>query len=175
MMRVFAIAAVVFLAGCAHSPGDYLDDGSVVTLNRAVTVPRNQVAASIRGGFIGSQFDYEGQCRLELYTISREKRVIEPDEFTVEKTNWAREYFGLFHPLNSYAQIRVGEGPNLYWYITYIYLRSSEQPDVYRLRCRHLQQNEYDPKYLTIEQLQTIVGDVMTLGRDTLTTQGSQQ
>ena len=81
----------------------------------------------------------------------------------MERTNWRREYFGEFHPLNTYASVRTGEGPNLFWYITFIYLGSEKQPDIFRLRCRHLQQSDNWPRYLTVGQIQTIVGDVMTL------------
>lgn len=176
-MRLITIVSVLFITACSglgRSPDASLPDGSIITLNQPVTVPRNQVAASVRGGFIGTQQDFEGSCRLELWTLSSEPRVIEPDEFVVERTNWRREYFGGFHPMNSYASVRIGEGPNLFWYITFINLSSEKQPDIFRLRCRHLQQSENFPNYLTVQQIQTIVGDVMTLNpavtADTTTT-----
>jgi hypothetical protein len=132
-------------------------------LNQPLTIRRNTVAASVRGGSIGTQQDFEGHCRLEVWSISRDDRYIEPDDFTVERMNWESEYFGGFHPLNSYAGIINSKGPNLFWYTTYVYLRSERQPDVYRLRCRHLQASDVDPRYLTVAQMQSVLGSVMTL------------
>ena len=163
------IPIVIFLSSCATSeylgrnPEDYLANGSTITLNQPIRVPRNAVAAGIRGGSIGTLHEFEGHCRIELWSISSEERFIEPDEFTVVRTNWQWEYFGGFHPLNSYAGILTSEGPNLFWYTTYIYLESPQQPDVYRLRCRHLQESDVDPRYLTVAQMQAVMGEVMTL------------
>ena len=168
-MRLLVLASAILLTSCAgsgpfgRSADDYVADGSLITLNEPITIRRNAVAAPLRGGAIGTPQEFEGHCRLELWTISSKERLVEPDTFTVQRTNWRREYFGGFHPLNTYAGILTSEGPNLFWYETYVYLNSDRQPDVFRLRCRHLQQGERDPRYLTVAQMQTILGGVMTL------------
>ena len=180
-MRLLVVAAVLLLTSCANSsypgrnPNDYVANDTIITLNEPVTVGRNSVSAGLRGGYIGTQQEYEGHCRLELWTISREQRVIEPDDFTVERSNWEWEYFGGFDPLNTYAGILTRGGPNLFWYTTYVYLRSERQPDVYRLRCRHLQQSDRDPRYMTVAQMQTVLGNVMTLNGQPMAATASGQ
>ena len=174
-MRLSLMAVLVFLTSCSsqylgRSSEDYVTDGSVITLNQPLRVRRNAVGVGVRGGRIGTLHEFEGHCRLELWSISPEERFIEPDEFTVVRTNWEWEYYGGFHPLNSYAGVITSEGPSLKWYTTYIYLESPRQPDIYRLRCRHLQESDVHPTYLTIAQMQAVMGEVMTVDANSVDT-----
>lgn len=166
--RLVAFALLGLISACASNspfrmnPDSYLEPGSTITLNEPVVVPRNSVAAPIRGGHIGDRYTFEGQCRLEILTLTSEPLVIEPDTFEVERTNWEWEYFGGLHPKAMYAAIITPEGPSLFWYTTYFFLKSDLQPDVYRLRCRHLQESDINPRYLTLNQMQQVLGDIMT-------------
>ena len=170
-MRLFAIAAVVLLVGCAGanpfkmSPDTYVPDGTVITLNQPLTIPGNSISAPVRGGRIETRFNYEAHCRIEVRTLGRKPQVIEPDRFEVVRTSWDWEYYGGIDPRNMYAALITSEGPSLQWYTTYVYLHSGRQPDVYRLRCRHIQESDINPRYLTMAQIQTVLGDVMTVGQ----------
>lgn len=168
LVTVCLLATLVACAGSnpfAMPPDSYVANGTSIRLNAPVTVPRNSVAVPIRGGHIGSRYRYDGTCRLELKTLGKEPRVVEPDEFTVERTTWATEYFGGLDPRNMYAASMITDGPSLLTYKTYIYLQSARQPDVFRLQCQHLQQSDGRPRYLTMAEIQVLLGDVMTVGR----------
>jgi hypothetical protein len=169
-MRSFLVAFLLMtLAACAgsgyfgRSPDTLVTADTVVALNQSLTIPRNAVAAPIRGGHIGTRYAYDGYCRLELRTLANEPRVVEADEFKVLRTTWEREYFGSLDPRNMYATLTISEGSFRWWYTTYIYLQSDRQPDIFRLQCRHLQQSDQFPRYLRVDQIQTLLGEVMTI------------
>lgn len=173
MKKPLALVAVPILLGtlvaCGGSsvfrmdPANYVPDGSIITLNEPVPIPRNAVAAAIRGGYIADRYTHEAHCRLEVRTLSAEPRLIEPDAFEVVRTSWEWEYFGGLDPRVMYAAIITPEGPSLFWYTTYVFLKSDLQPDIYRLRCRHLQESDINPRYLTVAQIQQVMGTVMTI------------
>ncbi len=171
LVFVAIVALATLLSSCAQSgyfgmsKDLYLADGSTILLNQPVSVPRNAVAAPIRGGSIASRFRYEGHCRLELRTLSSEARIIEPDEFRLLRTNWRTDYYGALPARSVRASLFDLHGSSRYSYTTYMYLQSQAQPDVYRLRCQHLQLLDDHPRFLTVDQIQTIVGEIMTITR----------
>lgn len=169
LLRVFIAPVLLTASSCGGlgvfgmSPDTYVPNGATITLNESVPIPRNSVAAAIRGGYLADRYTHEAHCRLEVRTLASEPRLLEPDSFEVVRTSWEWEYFGGLDPRVMYAALITPEGPSLFWYTTYIFLSSQSQPDVYRLRCRHLQESDVHPRYLTVAQIQQVLGSVMTI------------
>jgi hypothetical protein len=162
-------ALMMVLAGCAAPPLLQESDpgfprGSLLYLNVPVTVPANAVGAPLRGGNIGNRYRYQASCRLEVRTLRREPRVIEPDSFEVLGVSRDRDPLtGPAFPTMGSGFDLFGEGPGLIYFNTYIYLRSELQPDVFRVKCSQLKESDVDPWYLSPEEIRTVLGDIMTV------------
>ena len=74
-IRLAVLGILVSITACGGNtpfrmnPDSYLERGSTITLNQPVVVPRNTVAAPIRGGHIGDRYTHEAHCRLEVKTL----------------------------------------------------------------------------------------------------------
>lgn len=167
--RAVAPALLVLAMGCTVPPLNKTDArfpaGSTVVLNSPVEVPAGQAGVYLRGYSEETRYQYQTTCRLEVRTLSQGSTVIEPDRFTVLGTSYDREaltgpaYPGPLDGFNS-----IGDGGGLVYANTYIYLQSAQQPDVLRLKCRQLQDN-YRVSQLSSQQIQTALGDSMTIVR----------
>lgn len=176
ILRSAAALALVCLAGCATSLPYYEDDpdfpqGSALYLNEALTVPANSVGAPIRGGRMGSRFQYEPNCRLEVRTLRADFYVVEPDIFEVLGVGRDRDpltgplypTYGGGYSLFGGTHSLFGEESSRVYFNTYIYLQSNLQPDVFRVKCTQLRQAEVGPWYLTGPEIRAVFGDVMTV------------
>jgi len=167
--RATLAAMMLMLVGCVVPPLNKTDsnfpEGSAVVLNSPVEVPSGQAGAYLTGHSNESRYQYQTTCRLEVRTLSKGSTVIEPDRFTVMGTSYHREaltgpaYPGPLGGFNS-----IGDGGGLVYANTYIYLQSEKQPDVLRLKCKQLQDNDR-ARYLSGQQIQTALGDTMTIAR----------
>ena len=162
-------AIVVTVAGCVVPPLTKSDpdfpEGSTLVLHQPQSVPTGEAGAYLSRGVGETRYQYQITCRLEVRTLSKGQTVIQPDRFTVLGTSYARDsltgpaYPG---PLDSFNS--VGDGGGLVYMETLIYLHSQLQPDVLRLKCRQLQDNEF-ARYLSGEQIRAALGDTMTFER----------
>jgi hypothetical protein len=60
------------------------------------------------------------------------------------------------------ASLILGDGPYLLYYATYIYLRSARQPDIFRIKCGHLQDSAMNPRHLTVAEIRVTLEPVMS-------------
>jgi hypothetical protein len=166
----------MLLIGCATSLPYYEHDpefpqGSTLYLNEALTVTANSAGAPIRGGSIGSRYQYEANCRLEVRTLRADPYMIEPDIFEVLGVSRDRDpltgplypTYGSGYSIFGGAYSLFGEEPGLIYFNTYIYLKSDLQPDVLRVKCTQLRQSDVDPWYMTGPEIRAVLGDVMTV------------
>jgi hypothetical protein len=171
-MKWFWILVFMFLSACQTF--DYeryariyrIPDGTVITLNQDLSVAPNQVGTYIQGYQIGDQHRYNANCRLELRTLSDRQRVIAAGDFTVTGVKRESERFsgatspGV--PGVMVASLILGDGPYLLYYATYIYLRSARQPDIFRIKCGHLQDSAMNPRHLTVAEIRVTLEPVMS-------------
>jgi hypothetical protein len=166
----------VLPVSCVHESGKNesshffsVKQGSRLVLNRALTIPPNQVSVYVQNGEVKSQPDvdfYYPNCKFELYSISEQQRRVEPDTFRVHRVVDERNEVSLgqrtYAPLGGAVGLSMGDAPQVYNYTTVMYLESALQPDVFRITCQHWEDVFFD-KYLSIEQMRQAMGGVFTL------------
>jgi hypothetical protein len=176
-----AFSLLVALLGCA---GRYVGDenspfyappaGTTVTLNQTITIPGERTAVYLQGGEVRTFNDvgkYYPHCKFELRTRAPSAREVQPETFMVERVNreTAVSWSAIAGPQVAAAGIGIvfgagseGDGGSPETYATHLYLRSSRQPDVYRLTC---QQWGYPPQgeHVSINDMRRALGPIFTL------------
>lgn len=179
MIRLMTAASVllcVLAVSCVHESGKgesshffSVKQGSRLVLNRALTIPPDQVSVYVQDGEVKSQPEvdfYSPNCKFELYRISEQQRRVEPDTFNVHKVVDERIEVSIGHEtyaaLGDAIGISAADAPQVYNYTTVMYLDSVFQPAVFRITCQHWEDVFVD-KYLSIEQMRQAMGGVFTL------------
>ena len=153
----------------ALPPPYSLPSGSSLAINQDLTVPPNSVSAWIQFGKVANRRDIDldsPNCHFELYTIKPEAQTIYKDH-DVRITRFVNnnEYVSNGHIM--YASLRADAdadnegGPMAQIFRTEIYLKSSKQPDLYRLSCE-VWDDPFNGVYLTIDQIQQTLGGIAT-------------
>jgi hypothetical protein len=138
--------------------------GTPVDLHRDLTLPPGQAGVFIQGTRIGDRYRYDAGCRLEVRTLSETPRTVVADRFTVVRVT--REWERFTWRETGLRRVRLDyDGPALLRFSTALYLHSDRQPDVFRLVCSHLQDSARNPRYLTADEIRTVLAPVMTLHR----------
>jgi hypothetical protein len=164
----------VWLTGCTGSevrdeasPFYSVPADSMLTLNRALTIPANRVAVYMQNGNVLGYNDvdwYQPNCKFELYTMSEQSRTVSADSFRITRVVDEIESSSLQERVQ-YVSLVVGLGLDrsyVFNYATMMYLHSDVQPDVYRMTCQHWE-DVVDDRYLSIEQMRQAMGEVFTL------------
>lgn len=167
-MKISVVVLLLFLAACqvldreGATRADLIPMGTPVDLDRDLTIPPGQAGVFIRGTRIGDRYRYDANCRLEVRTLSEIPRTVVADRFTIERVVQQWERFTLRDTGLRRVDFDV-DGPALLLFTTVLYLRSDRQPDVFRLVCGHLQDSAQNPRYLTADEIRTVLAPVMTL------------
>jgi hypothetical protein len=139
--------------------------GSTFTLNREITIQPDRTSVYFQNGKPGAARDvdfYKPHCKFELFTISTEARLVNPDTFVVTRIVDQREDVSTSWPRYAGLGMARGDGPVHLTYSTTLYLESKIQPDVFRMNCKRWD----DPvigEYLTINEMRQALGDYFTL------------
>jgi hypothetical protein len=130
-----------------HQPLTIAPDKAGVYLQYGKTTEFNQIQR------------YSAHCRFEVYKLSTEHQLIQPDTFIIHKIS-QQQSAADFSP---YRKIGRYDGGVAYlYYATEFYLTSTTQPNVFRLTCGHwLLANE--GRYLSLMEIRSTLGDVITL------------
>jgi len=176
-MNIFVLSigllAAALLSACGNSPTLRDENsqffsvplGSTFTLNRELTIQPDQTSVYLQNGKIElvSNVDfYRPHCKFELFTISEQARVVEPDTFVVTRIVDQREDVATQWPLYAGLGMAVGDGPIHLTFSTTMYLESRIQPDVFRMNCKQWDwPNTGD--FLSINQMRQALGDYFTL------------
>ena len=146
MRTVLLTALALLLSACASTrqPAPVAASfstppGSYFTLHRSVEIPREDTTLYIQYGQPVKAHEVEEwapHCFFELYTRAEEPRIVEPDEFEIQRVKW--ESSPLWVGLPTQVAYGGGEdgGPTHLYYRTRYYLNSSKQPDVWRMNCQ---------------------------------------
>lgn len=182
MIRALAAGLALLLSACAgptpqgvSQASHQTSPGSYFTLQRALEIPRDDTTVYIQYGRLlqsNEVEEWEPHCFFELYTRAEEVRVVEPDEFEIQRVT--REASPLWVGAPVMMAFGGGEdgGPTHLYYRTRFYLNSPSQPDVWRMNCQVDRMEAHGPSFetwLTIAQVQETLTNIfsLTLHRET--------
>lgn len=172
-----AVILLVFLSGCesliesdVNSSFYKVPRGSKLILHHTVAIPANRLKIYIQNGNLGySANRYYPFCKFELRQTKKQPQFVTPDQFIITQTRRITDYFvGLnldsHHLLASVGFKSSNDGkPSPRIYGTQMDLRSTLQPQVFRLTCGHLQDPNLTARHLSINQIRKALGTVFTL------------
>ena len=144
--------------------------GSLLVLNRDVTIDGDQVAVYVQNGELMKEVEvdkYLPNCKFEVYKISEQPRTVSADTFKIIKVEDDIESSSLqknvhLAALGNRFALGVLDRSNVFNYATLMYLSSEQQKDVYRITCQHWE-DVRDDMHLSISQMRKAMGEVFTL------------
>jgi hypothetical protein len=173
MCKLLPVLLVITpLAACQHS--SIKDEnsvfysvpvGSTLVLNTKIHISPNQVSVLMQNGVIKKHADidfYSPNCKFELYSISEESRVVAPDHFLITRVVDDNEFTGVEAQYYASLSMMASDTPLVITYATEMYLESRNQPNVYRMTCKHWE-SVIDDNYLSISEMRKAMGDLLTL------------
>ena len=179
MRRLAAMLFIVFLTACQSaverdesSPFYLPPPGSKLILNREITIPADALKIYLQDGrLVYAANEYYPFCKFELRDLKETPQSVKPDEFEIYRTS---RQTGVFARIDQHRLIvsahmithagARGDGPpSPIVYGIRMELRSTRQPEVFRLSCGHLQDPNMEARYLSIEQIRAALGPIFTL------------
>lgn len=102
-------------------------------------------------------------CKFEINTMQAQFRSVSPDTFKIIRLYRDEEYVEKTQfKVASLDWQRFGHDATAVIYSTELYLQSERQPDVRVLTCSYWE-NLNDATHLTVNQIQTALGAILTL------------
>ncbi len=166
---------VLLLSGCGtgavHDPASRyyrIPVGTQIKLHQPLSVPGGRTRLFLqRGVVLGGGLDqYHPSCNFELYTLSEQVRVIEPDVFMVVRV---QRGFEEVVSLGGIKLATVGYYP-FDWFdapmvsrFYHFYLGSDRQPDVLRLTCHGAFDEMPRADLPTLAEIHEALGAVATI------------
>ncbi len=182
MKRLFFLTVLsLFLVSCAtNQPKEkkiYLSDikaGSTLRINSPLTVPANQVRASLQFSkqlrSPGEVDKWEPYCQMVVNTIDKIDKDIPAIDFRISRVVRDEEPFS--YQKNSKRTMITSASDDLSflsssaittWLIkTYLYLESDQYPDIYRLVCAQAW-DSYLSRRMYMDEFNGAVGTYLTL------------
>ncbi len=169
-MRIPAVILLTAsLVACATGDGYQYKTGPAplpgitsVTLNSAFDIRPDRASEYIQYGEIKPRnkvVEYYPHCIFELRTVSDQARTVMPETFTVTGIRRDR-YMAGFRRLQLAS---AGGGDyNMVMYTTTLSLQSTQQPDVFRLSCKQLEE-PYRGRHVDVEDMRKTLGGLFTL------------
>ena len=169
-MRIPAVILLAaLLVACSTGTGYQYKTGPVpvpditsVTLNKEFDIRPDRASEYIQYGEVKPRnkvVEYYPHCIFELRTISDQARTVRPEAFTV--TGIRRDHF-----MAGFRQLQLasagGGDYNMVMYTTTISLHSEQQPDVFRLSCKQLEE-PYRGRHVDEEDMRETLGELFTL------------
>lgn len=183
----FALVALVgatMIGACSMAPPAHMMDvqqGETFTLKQSISIPAEKARSYIQfGKLTGSGFNQREQhCRIEIKSLQPVKTEIQPGEFEIVRVQIGEEQIAQNQPLRSLpagTQLAfVGNAlaqddyqrPETMDYV-HLYLKSNQQPNVYRLTCAGALSNgdlfdaprSYRPQKQQINQILGEMGEI---------------
>jgi hypothetical protein len=174
MLRYLAIVLSVFLLnGCrtgafSESVHTIPTAGSVIKLNRQLTVPGGHTRVFLQRGRVvaKAKFDrYHPSCNFEVWKLSQEPTIIQPDSFLVTKAG---------RDINQVVSLDTLKVAALRWHrhdddhamimhTVHMLLQSAMQPNVYRLTCRGWLAAPVEAEKPTVTDMREALGGLATI------------
>ena len=99
---------------------------------------------------------YYPNCSIEIKTLSNSTQTILPDQFNIYRIAHEEEYSGLGIHFARLVSSDNGSPSPENW-VTHFYLKSTKQPDVYRLSCQHWE-DPADARHVTYDEIKKTLG-----------------
>lgn len=159
--------------GNENSPFYSVPAGSTLTLTRSLTVPANQVAVFLQGGEVvasGAINQYYPHCKFELQHRRDMAQTVRADSFQITKVVQEIGHSVALDGLQL-AGVSVGiginigsrgDGASLQTWSTRMTLRSTRQPEVFRLSCGQAAL-PHEGQHVSINEMRKALGNVFTL------------
>jgi hypothetical protein len=144
-----------------------LPEGSTLSVNQDLTVNPNSVSAWIQFGKVINRKEVDldsPNCRFELYTIKPVAQSILKDaNVAIIRFVNSNEYVSKGNVMYASLAAEADDdgGPMAQIFRTEVYLKSSAQPDLFRLTCE-VWEDLFNGVYLTVDQIQQTLGDIAT-------------
>jgi hypothetical protein len=138
--------------------------GTLVELQRPLTVPPGRARVFLQGGQVTQGFDqYQPNCNFEIRTLSEQPQVISPEKFLVVKVQRVtEEVVQTAEPIQVAWLGLVGRDTGGYTMIVrgvHLWLGSDTQPDVMRLTCRGGFDDPWRVDPPSIDEMRAALGD----------------
>lgn len=177
---LYLAALAIALCGCQtpsyvgdeNSPYYLVPPGSRLILQKALTIPADQLATYIQNGQVLPNNQVQRIypfCKFELSRLANTARSVQPDEMVVTKTirsidPWASALAAPVLVAQNVLGFMVDPytRPSIQAFSTRMDLRSSKQPDIFRLTCAQWGYPGAD-RHLSISEIRRTLGDVFTL------------
>ena len=175
LKRIFNLASLVcmtmLIVACSSAPVDAENSpfynipvGTSVVLHQALTIPADKAAVFIQNGEVKKFRDidkYYPHCKFEVSTIKQTNQTIQPDTFIIHKST-TDEQVQVNQSMFRHVALNGGDGPPFIEMYRLMYLRSEQQPDVFRLSCGiwAISPNYYQ---LTLKEMRHTLGNLITL------------
>lgn len=124
-----------------------IPNGSVLTLNKPLTIPSDKTHALIQYGKetnMNERKSYDVSCRLDFKKFG--PRTIEPESFTISRTEDTERWISQ---------------PVILGFFTTMYLTSDKNTDVIYMLC--LSYGDQNDHHFTVKDIETTLGDYFTL------------
>jgi len=177
---VIALLAALLVAcqtsayeGNENSPFYLVPAGSTLTLTRSLTIPAEQVAVFLQGGEVvasGGINQYYPHCKFELQRRLDKAQTVQPDSFEITKVVLEIGHSVALDGLRLAGMsigigINIGsrgDGASLQTYSTRMTLRSTRQPEVFRLSCGQTAL-PHEGQHVSINEMRKALGGIFTL------------
>ena len=178
MRRFIVLLSAALLTACQpmvprdeNYPYYHPPAGSTVVVNKPIDVPPGRTRTFFQNGEIipyNARNRFYPNCEFEILTLADTVRTIRPGEFRVTRVIIKRDQVAETGP-RMVAGLSIGigmgesDGPGDIMHVVEMRLKSTEQPDVYRLVCRGGEDNPADAEPPTINEMRRALGDYATL------------
>lgn len=172
-VAITALCLSVLIGGCQSLKGASADKayaiaaGSTLTLNQPVPIRQGAGTIYISSGkpYAGGGFSFSPVCRLQLRSLAPTDGSLPPQSWVVKRSSLERGYFVRAPQRLLYAGSIRGRGggqPSHVTFATHILFDREVPGDAYRLTCGQLDDG-YGDHYLSIDEIQGILGDLITI------------
>jgi hypothetical protein len=145
--------------------------GSLLVLNRPLTIPARKGEIYIQGGRVHESTGYVSfrgvdqyypNCRLELRSRNPLPVIIEPEELVITRVDRDDRFVSrrVMVAAADASPLMAGTDPMVMSTVFYLY--SARQPGLWRLTCAHWEA-AYEAEHLTLVQIRRTLGEVFTL------------
>ena len=148
----------------AESPYLIPKPGSTVKIKRTLVVPPGYTKVYLQRGQVVSKRNldrYYPSCNFEVWKLRQTPTKIHPGTFSVARTVRDIDFMVQLNPLQRDAPRRVDSdygGMDMIIHVVHMRLKSTKQPNVYRLTCRSWQDFPPEAKEPTMKDMREALG-----------------
>lgn len=177
---ILVVTLSLLLSACTSTlfatrgPGLYtVPTGSIVKLNQPLIIRPQRVTTAVQYGKPTISVNpYEPHCKFEVNTISEAKMTLPAADYRITRVVRYSDPFYSRKPIGKKMVASSSESaawlaiasPDSDWYYTTVFrLESTAHPDIRQLVCGIFFPSGFQARDITLEEFETLAGNVMTL------------